>query len=154
MSQPLRPDEIMTTLGLHPLPNEGGLYVETYRSSVSTAIYYLLTDTAFSAMHRLPGDEMYHHYDGDPVEMLLLSPDGTGEVRILGTDLRAGMRPQIVVPGGVWQGSRIIAGGHFALLGTTMAPGFEFAYYEVGDRAQLCSMYPTFQKHIQQRIHL
>jgi uncharacterized protein len=84
--------DIITTLGLAPLPSEGGYYAETYRSAFGTAIYYLLTADSFSAMHRLPGDEIFHFYLGDPVEMLQLRPDGTGEVLILGPDLLRGMR--------------------------------------------------------------
>lgn len=144
----MRWQEIVDRLGLEPHPYEGGYYRETYRSParfrpgdrfegdrpVSTAIYFLLTPDTFSAMHRLPGDEIYHHYLGDPVEMLLLTPDGSSEVVHLASDLEAGT-PQRMVPGGVWQGSRLVEGGAFALLGTTMAPGFEFADFEAGSPA-------------------
>lgn len=137
--------EIIRHLGLEPHPEEGGFYRETYRSerpfrpgapfdgerSVGTAIYFLLTPDTFSEMHRLPGDEVFHFYLGDPVEMLLLFPDGTSDTRILTSDLTRGL-PQVVVPGGVWQGSRLVPGGAFALLGTTMGPGFEFEDYERG----------------------
>src|SRR5947209_1241626 len=149
-------DEVIAALGLRPLPVEGGYYRETYRAALrlpadtlgpayaggraaSTAIYYLLTPDTFSALHRLPGAEVFHFYLGDPVEMLQLGPapaDG-GRVVVLGTDLRAGQVPQAVVPGGVWQGGALAPGGRFALLGTTMAPGFEFADYQSGDRAAL-----------------
>src|SRR5207245_2095434 len=91
-----------------------------------TAIYYLLTPDTFSALHRLPTDEVYHFYLGDPVEMLQLWPDGSGRVGTLGQDVRAGQLLQVIVPRGVWQGSRLRPGGAFALLGTTMAPGFDF----------------------------
>ncbi|MGD8288123.1 MAG: cupin domain-containing protein [Gemmatimonadota bacterium] len=137
--------QIVDALGLAPHPEEGGYYRETYRSpgrfepgapfdgvrSVGTAIYYLLTPDTYSALHRLPGDEIFHHYLGDPVEMLLLRPDGSSELQLLSSDLGSG-RPQRVVPGGVWQGSRLVEGGEFALLGTTMAPGFQFEDYESG----------------------
>jgi predicted cupin superfamily sugar epimerase len=153
--------EVIERLGLKPLPGEGGYFVETHRAaerlksetlkgahngsrSLSTAIYYLLTAETFSAMHRLPGDEIYHFYLGDPVEMLLLKPDGSGEKIILGQDLNAGMRPQLLVKGGVWQGSHLLPGGKFALMGTTMAPGFEFEDYHGGQRAELMRMYPKF----------
>ena len=80
-----------------------------------------------SALHRLPGDEVFHFYLGDPVRMLQLWPDGTSRKLVLGTDLGAGQVPQLVVPGGVWQGSVLVDGGAWALLGATMAPGFDYA---------------------------
>ena len=92
-------------------------------------------------MHRLPGDEVFHFYLGDPVDMLLLYPDGGVETPTLTSDLSVG-RPQVVVPGGVWQGSRLREGGSFALLGTTMGPGFEFSDYERGTAA-LLEAYPA-----------
>ena len=148
--------ELIELLGLEPLPREGGYYRETYRSarpvpsgtpgrdrSAGTAIYYLLTADTFSALHRLPADEVYHFYLGSPVELLLLGPGGGGIVT-LGTDLRAGQRPQAVVPAGVWQGSCLAGGGDFALLGTTMAPGFDFSDYEPGDGDRLAREFPAF----------
>ncbi len=160
-----RAEEIIEQLGLRLHPGEGGFYDETYRSketipatalpddydserSVSTAIYYLLKQGTFSSMHQLPGDEVFHFYTGDPVEMLQLHPSGRGEIVVLGTDLSAGMRPQVVVPGGVWQGSRLVQGGEYALLGTTMAPGFAFADFQIGARADLVKRYPAFEAHI------
>ena len=158
-------DEIIAHLNLKPHPNEGGFYVETYRSSgtipnnalgrfysgersFGTAIYYLLTPATFSAIHQLPGDEIFHFYLGDPVEMLQLKPSGEGETVLLGTDFARRMRPQVVVPGGVWQGSRLLPGGRFALLGTTMAPGFDFSDYTTGLRADLIAQYPNFEEEI------
>lgn len=157
----LTPEEIIEHLKLEPLPIEGGLYRQTYEASdditaealparygrsksFCTAIYYLLTDGAgtFSALHRLPTDEIYHFYLGDRVEMLLLDPEGRSELIILGQDLRAGQYVQYVVPGGVWMGSRLMEGGRFALLGTTMAPGYDDLDYEGGDSEQLERMYP------------
>jgi predicted cupin superfamily sugar epimerase len=155
--------ELIALLDLQPLPREGGYYRETYRSrdllpavalgtprdrSAGTAIYYLLTPETLSALHRLPTDEIFHFYLGDPVEMLQLLPDGSGRLVILGNDLRAGHRPQIVVPAGTWQGSRLISGGGFALMGTTMAPGFDFDDYEHGDRDALVKHYAAFAEHI------
>ena len=155
----LTSDRICALLKLSPHPIEGGYFVETYQSALripkaslphdypadraaSTAIYYLLTPETFSALHKLPGDEIFHFYLGDPVEILQLNPDGGGEVIILGTDLAAGMRPQHVVPGGIWQGSRLRAGGSYALLGTTMSPGFDYKDYETGTRSILTQQYP------------
>ncbi len=163
-------DELKRHLGLEPLPVEGGYYTQTYRSdialpeaalpkrfkgphSASTAIYFLLTPDTFSAMHRLPGDEVYHFYLGDPVELLMLSPDGSGEVIHLGQDLEAGMDVQTVVPGGCWQGSHLAEGGEYALLGTTMAPGFEWQDFEAGDGGALAAQYPDFSDRIRRLIH-
>ena len=151
------PREIIEALDLKPLPLEGGYYRETYRSedvvsssasggarSGATAIYYLLTADTHSALHRLPADEIFHFYAGGPVRMLQLRPDGSGELVLLGPDVLAGQRPQVVVSRGVWQGSFLAPGAEFALLGTTMAPGFEFSDYEAGDRAVLTAQYPEF----------
>ncbi|MEM1178214.1 MAG: cupin domain-containing protein [Acidobacteriota bacterium] len=154
---------IAEALGLLPHP-EGGFYRETYKSELtvpgesvdldsprglSTAIYYLLTPDTFSEMHRLDADEVWHHYLGDPVEQLQLRDDGEDEggVVILGPDLRADQRPQIVVPRGVWQGSRVIPGDHgYALCGTTMAPAFSFDGYEAGTRADLGRRFPKHRE--------
>jgi len=162
----MSPREIIDLLALKPHPNEGGYYRETYRStaripagslpaysgdrSAGTGIYYLLSPASCSAMHRLPGDELFHHYLGDAVEMLLLHPSGDGEIVVLGKDLARGQRPQVVVPGGVWQGSKLVRGGSVALLGTTMSPGFEFADYQHGDRADLIAAYPVWAERIRE----
>ncbi len=84
----------------------------------------------------------------DLVEILQLRADGGGEVVLLGQDLSTGAQPQIVVPGGVWQGSKLQAGGAFALLGTTMSPGFDYADFELGARADLLRAYPAFAERI------
>jgi predicted cupin superfamily sugar epimerase len=141
-------------LNLQPHPVEGGHFRETHRTAatlstaggarpVGTAIYYLLTGDAVSELHRLPGDEVYHFYAGDPLETLHLRPDGSSEVFTVGGDLLALQVPQLVVPGGVWQGSRRVNGQHgFTLIGATMAPGFDYADYETGDRATLAARWP------------
>jgi uncharacterized protein len=115
---------------------------------LSTAIYYLLTPETFSALHRLRSDEVFHFYLGDPVEMLQLLPGGEGRLHVLGTDLAAGMRPQVVVPRDVWQGARLLPGGSLALLGTTVAPGFDPADCESGKRDALVAAYPDFRERI------
>ena len=158
-------EEIIALLELKPHPKEGGFFTETWRAdeaippgvlpsryasprAFGTCIYYLLTPTTFSAMHRLQSDEIFHFYLGDPVEMLQLWPDGTGKVATLGIDLRAGMQPQVIVPRGVWQGARLVTGGKFALLGCTVAPGFDFADYEHGRREDLVRDYQQFREKI------
>ena len=158
-------DDIISILKLKRHPVEGGYFSETYRSggmisreclpkgysgprAFGTCIYYLLTAGTFSAIHRLQSDEIFHFYLGDPVEMLQLSGDGGGKTLVLGHDLRAGMALQIVVPGGFWQGSRLVDGGKFALLGCTVAPGFDFADYEHGRREDLIRSHPQFRERI------
>lgn len=165
MSESQITEKIKTEFGLEPLPEEGGFYRETYRSSqqmspealpksyqhkrsFSTAIFYLLTPESCSAMHKLPGDEVYHFYLGDPVELLLLPPDGPGTKVILGQQIFDGMKLQQVVQGGVYQGARLVPGGTYALLGTTMAPGFEFEDFTPGDRKKLLKRYPDFEEEI------
>ena len=98
-----------------------------------TAIYYLLEPGTFSEMHKLKSDELFHFYAGDPVEQIQLFGSGAGERILLGSDLAAGQRPQVVVRRGVWQGARLVEGGAWALLGCTVTPGFEYADYEEGD---------------------
>lgn len=158
------PEAIIRELGLEPHPEEGGHFRETYRSdgdvdpgspysgprSLCTAIYYLLSGDTFSAMHRLPGDEIFHFYLGDPVEMLELLPSGKGRITILGSDLGS-MRVQHVVRGGTWQGSRLAEGGRWALLGTTMSPGFSYDDYVHGT-AELKAAYPGFEEPIEARL--
>jgi uncharacterized protein len=158
-------ESIIRELGLVPLPEEGGLFAETYRSSgvipggaipgrhasprrCATAIYYLVTPTRFSALHRVASTEIFHFYLGDPVEMLQLEPGGAGRSLTLGTGILAGQRPQAVVRRGVWQGTRLVPGGRFALLGCTVSPGFEYEDYEHGRRAELQAAYPAFAAQI------
>jgi uncharacterized protein len=135
---------LIERLGLQPHPAEGGYFVETYRSveGHSTAIYYLLTPDTFSAMHRLSSDEIFHFYAGDPVEMLQLLPHGPHRLIVLGSDVLAGQQPQVLVPKGAWQGSRLAAGGEYALLGTTVAPAFRYQDYEHGECNTLIELYP------------
>jgi predicted cupin superfamily sugar epimerase len=153
--------QLIQYLRLEPLTFEGGHFRQTYVAEESvaaqalparygtprtfgTAIYYLLTSApdSFSALHCLKTDEIYHFYLGDPVEMLLLYPERRGERIVLGPDILGGQRAQFVVPRGVWQGSRLIHGGSFALMGTTMAPGFDFADWAEGGRDELLRQYP------------
>lgn len=140
------PQELIRRLGLERLGFEGGFYRETYRRSgeadTATAIYYMLTTSSRSMMHRLVSDEMYHFYGGDPVSMLLIHADRTVERLVLGTDVLAGQHVQKLVPAGSWQGSRLVKGGVYALMGTTMTPGFTLEGFELGQRSQLVQAYP------------
>lgn len=158
-------DEIMERLGLVPLREEGGYFAETYKSeevipkdslperypaerAFGTAIFYLLTPDTFSALHRLASDEIFHFYLGDAVTMLQLHPDGSSKVVTLGEDIRGGQELQVVVPRGTWQGSFLNEGGEFALLGCTVAPGFEYEDYEGGSREELVERYPEAREMI------
>jgi len=144
--------------GMGALPVEGGYFQQSYvcdqrvtlaqygrEKPLGTAILYLYDGEdadCFSALHRLPTDEVYHFYLGDPVEMLLLYPDGRSQRVILGPDVFNGQQVQFVVPAGVWQGSHLRPGGRYALAGTTMAPGYDDADYEGGERDELAQAYP------------
>jgi predicted cupin superfamily sugar epimerase len=157
-------DDVIRSLDLRPHPVEGGYFRETYRStvtlpasalpgysgprSVSTAIYYLLKPGHVSELHVLPGDEVFHFYLGSPVKMLQLWPEGVGREVVLGPDLAAGQVPQLVVPAGVWQGTRLLGDVGFALLGCTVAPGFDYADYVGGTRAELTAKWPSFADEI------
>jgi predicted cupin superfamily sugar epimerase len=156
----MKAEDIIKALDLAPHP-EGGYYRETYRSDLhlpasalprhdgpraaSTAIYYLLTADSFSAMHRVASDELFHFYAGDAVEMLQLHPDGRGEQFTIGANLLNGERPQICVPAGTWQGCRLAPGGRFALMGCTVAPGFDFADFTMARRDDLLAEYPHWR---------
>ena len=161
----LTPREIIDRLHLVPLTIEGGYFRETYRAPLtlpagalpneyggdrnsSTAIYYFLTSETFSAIHRVKSDEVFHFYAGDAVEMLQLWPDGRGEIVVIHNDLAAGHEPQVVVPAGVWQGCRLVPGGSWALMGCTVAPGFDYADFELGNRAELIALFPKFEQSI------
>jgi uncharacterized protein len=158
-------DELIALLQLQPHPKEGGFFRETYRSadrlaaahlperyhgdrSACTAIYYLLTPTAISALHRVATDEIFHFYLGDPVRMLQLGPGKATREIVFGSDLAAGQQLQVVVPRGIWQGSLLEPGGRFALFGCTVAPGFEYEDYEHGKRGELTEQFPEHREMI------
>jgi len=150
MSHPL-----VQQLGLVPHP-ERGYYLETYRAktavhsqkhggtrSASTAIYFLVTaDQPATFLHRLVSDEVFHRYDGGPLEILRLYPDGTWDVAVLGMNLTAGERPQIVVPAGAWFGTQLRDGASHCLMGCTVAPGFEFGDFDLAEGPELAQKYP------------
>jgi uncharacterized protein len=147
-------EELVAALSLTPHP-EGGFYRETWRAplvleglphgsprAAQTAIYFLLPAGSFSAIHRVASDEIWHHYDGDPLELHLWGGDVAHRVEILGHDLARGERPQVVVPAGVWQAA-IPRGSRYALCGCTVAPGFDFADFEMPSRAALLDRFPN-----------
>ena len=127
-------------LGLEPLPDEGGQWAQTWRDEHSTAIYFLLRPDDFSALHRLASVELWHHYAGAAVDMLLLEPGGSVSRPRLGDDLAGGERPVVTVDAGTWMAAE--TAGDWSLVGTTMAPGYHEAGFELGDRAELADAYP------------
>ncbi len=159
-----RPDYWIRELGLVPLPGEGGWYRETYRSRfpsgpltsvfcngphvLGTAIYYLLGPGEKSIPHRIPGDEIYHFYAGSPVRLLILEDGTEGREVRLGSPLDMGCVPQCVVPSGAWQGGRVENPNGWALMGTTVFPGFEFSEWEAGDIGRLQELFPKWRKEL------
>lgn len=140
---------LIARLDLRPHP-EGGWFRETWRDPrvvhaegfdgprcASTAIYFLLAEGVFSALHRIRSDEVWHHYEGNDVEVTVLSGDGARRTLVVGRG-----SPQAVVPAGEWFGARVRAGGGWALVGCTVAPGFEFGDFELAERAALTARWP------------
>jgi len=156
MTSSFNAKNIIELLNLSPLPGEGGYFRRTYEGTMNTdgraefsVIYYLLTaDNPRSALHYLPIAETYHFYLGDPVEMLVLEANQPGRELILGQDLQAGQQVQAMVPANCWHGSYLCKGGSFALLGTTMTPGYIDQDYQQADSAKLQEEHPAFAEQI------
>ena len=146
---------------LQPHP-EGGWFKETYKSTeiisasalperfgaprvFSTAIYFLLEQGNFSAFHRIKSDECWHFYTGDPLDVYVLQQDGNLEIVHLGNDIGKGLMFQYVVPADCWFASRPAPGSSFCFAGCTVAPGFDFADFELADASALASLYPMHQ---------
>jgi predicted cupin superfamily sugar epimerase len=155
---PARARELITRLGLAPHP-ERGHYVETYRAplvidgdglphgaprAASTAIYFLVTRAQPTTyLHRLRSDEVFHLYEGGPLDVLLLRDGAPGAVARLGTDVAAGERPQIVIPSGTWFAVELAIGATHCLFGCTVAPGFDFADFELAQGPELAARFPA-----------
>ena len=151
-----RPAEIVARLGLAPHP-ERGFFAETYRAAVtvtaashpaeraaSTAIYFLVTsDAPTTYLHRLLSDEVFHLYEGGPLDVLRLFSDGRADVARLGLYLGAGERPQIVVPAGTWFGTELVAHASHCLVGCTVAPGFDYTDFSLAGGPELLQRYPA-----------
>ncbi|HMO61230.1 MAG TPA: cupin domain-containing protein [Ferruginibacter sp.] len=150
---------------LQPHP-EGGWYKETYRSReyiaqaalpgrfsgsrpFSTAIYFLLEQGNFSAFHKIQSDECWHFYAGQALEILVIDEVGSLHRITLGSDAEAGELFQYVVPAGCWFASRPAAGSRFCFVGCTVAPGFDFADFELAGAAALTAAYPEYATWIQ-----
>lgn len=147
--------ELIDRLGLVPHP-ERGFYTETHRSATrvsaathegpraaSTAIYFLVTaDAPATTLHRLRSDEVFHLYEGGPLDILRLYEDGRADVARLGLNLALGERPQITIEAGTWFGTELASGASHCLVGCTVAPGFEFADFELAEGPELAARYP------------
>ena len=129
--------DFVTKLDMQPHP-EGGFYKETYRSDFSTGIYYLLEKGQKSKLHRIKSDEMWHFYAGDSLVVVELTDSGVKE-----TLLSAGTTFQYTVTAGVWFGAYLPDNSEFALVGCTVAPAFRFEDFEMGDKQNLISIYPS-----------
>ena len=150
-----RVGELIERLGLQPHP-ERGWFAETYRSpliltglphganrAASTAIYFLLSSSQpRTFLHRLKSDEIFHLYEGGPMDVPLLHADGRFTMPRLGTDIAAGERPQIVIPAGTWFAAELPPLKSHCLFGCTVAPGFDFADFELGGD-ELAARFPA-----------
>ena len=158
--------DYVAQLQLQPHP-EGGYYSRTYESDeqiaaaalparfgadrfISTAIYFLLEGTDYSAFHRIKSDELWHFYAGGGLHIYVIHPDGRGEILLLGNDMVNGYRFQQLVKAGCWFASRPANENSFSLVGCTVAPGFDFADFEMAKQEELLKIYPQYQHWIQQ----
>jgi len=152
-----RAESLIASLALEKHP-EGGWYQEVYRSTgvipqaalpegfvderaYSTSIYFLLSGNEYSAFHRIKQDEMWHFYEGDGLTVHVIDKSGDYSEKKLGRNLQDGESFQQLVEAGDWFGASVPSGG-FALVGCTVAPGFDFADFEMADRESLLSQFP------------
>ena len=141
---------LIARLGLEPLPREGGFFRQTWRSDTASAIFFLITSEGFSALHRLTLDEVWFFHAGDPIEHVQLDArDGTVRVTRLGADVLAGDQPQVVVPAGVWQGTRLVPAAAsatvqgFALVSCVVSPPWDERAFTLGARRALTREFPA-----------
>lgn len=162
-------EQYIEQLQLQPHP-EGGYYSRSYASAelvaadalperftgdrcFSTAIYFLLSGNDFSAFHRIKSDELWHFYAGDSLLIYVIHPDGRGEVLKLGNDLQNGYSFQQLVKAGCWFASKPEKENSFALVGCTVAPGFDFADFEMAEKETLLAAYPQHAEWINALCH-
>lgn len=158
--------QLIDGLALEPHP-EGGWYRETYRAaetipatglpvrfsgerSISTAIYFLLANGEISALHRIKSDELWHFYSGVTLTVHLLFPAGEHRQIRLGADIANGETFQATVPAGCWFGAEVTGEGAYSLVGCTVAPGFDFADFEMANRLELVTAFPSHKELIRQ----
>ncbi len=152
----------ITRLALQPHP-EGGYFREIYRATeqipvaalparyqgpraFTTSIYFLLAGTQISTLHRLTSDEQWHFYDGNALLLTMIAPDGTSKEVRLGRHATTGEQFQAVIPAGTWMGARLASHRGYALIGCTVAPGFEFQDFAAGQRSDLLERFPQHRK--------
>lgn len=155
-------EQIIEFFKMKPLAEEGGFYTETYRAetevevlydgqkvvrSAGTCIYYLMTPEGFSALHKVKGHEIFHFYMGDPVEMFQIDDQGSRKI-IMGPDIMKGHQLQAFVPPSMWQGTRLLPGGKWALVGTNVFPGYEQRDFELAKRGEFLLTHPDLRNDI------
>lgn len=126
----------------HTLPKEVLKRGHNGERAASTSIYFLLEYGQFSAFHRIASDELWHHYDGTALCIYEIQTDGKLIKHLLGKDFDNGERPQVIILAGSWFGSRVEEEGGYTLCGCTVAPGFDFADFELADKESLIQQYP------------
>lgn len=161
--------DIIKRLQLQPHP-EGGYFKETYRSqgiipndsldqaysgdrNFSTAIYFLLTSDSFSAFHKINQDEIWHFYDGSPIRLYMISPEGELSSQLIGSNLEQGELPQFVVPGGYWFSAEVVNSKSYSLVGCTVSPGFSFEDFVMLPCEDLVKMFPEHREMIIKMTH-
>ena len=165
----LSANEVIQKFGLVPLPEEGGFYKQTFKDSMkalgdtfsdknekrslSTCIYYLVTESEFSGLHSVKSTEIFHFYAGDPVRMVQIRHDGKLDEIIIGNNIAKGEVPQVIVEPYVWQGTKLLPGGSWALMGCTVSPGFEFEDFINGNRDELTEKFPQHRSVIKEFTH-
>lgn len=157
-------DELIRAYRLEPHP-EGGYFSESYRAKElvdksalpvrfagprvhSTAIYFLLPEGKKSSLHRIAADEVWHFYLGGPLVIVEISPEGVVRETKLGRDFKNGEHLQHVVPAGFWFGAHPLTGSGYSFVGCTVAPGFDFADFELAEREALLRLYPQAEAQI------
>ena len=157
--------ELITRFNLQEHP-EGGYFRESYRSegeipeaalpepfdgnrNYATGIYFLLTSDTFSAFHKIKQDEMWHFYQGSPLTIHMISPNGEYSRQVVGLDFENGELPQFTVPKKTWFAAEVNEPDSYSFVGCTVSPGFDFADFELADRSALTELFPSHHKIIQ-----
>lgn len=157
--------ELIRSLGLVPLPHEGGFYAEVYRSgeriaeaglparfsgdrALCTDIYYMLPGDGRSLLHRIKGEEIWHFLMGDPFTLVEIWQDGSVKKTVIGSDLRSGQKLIYAVKPGAWFGCYPHDGNEYSLVSCTVVPGFEFKDFEIARRDELLRLFPHAKEEV------